>query len=137
MRLNPHLSFDGRCEAAFKFYEKVLGGKISAMVTFGETPMKEQMPAAWHGKIAHARLIIGDEVLMGGDPPPERYQAPKGITVMLNIADPMEAERVFTALSESGTVTMPIAETFWARRFGMLTDQFGTPWMVNCERPQA
>jgi PhnB protein len=136
MQLNPYLSFDGRCEAAFKFYEKVLGGEISAMVTFGETPMKEQMPAEWHGKIAHARLIIGDHVLMGGDPPPEHYQAPKGITVTLTIDEPAEAERLFKALSEGGTVTMPIAETFWAPRFGMLVDQFAIPWMVNCERPQ-
>lgn len=72
---------------------------------------------------------------MGGDAPPDHYQAPKGVTVTLGIDDPAEAERVFQALSENGTVTMPIAETFWARRFGMLVDQFGIPWMVNCERP--
>ncbi|MBV8121579.1 MAG: VOC family protein, partial [Alphaproteobacteria bacterium] len=130
------LSFDGRCEAAFKFYEKVLGGKIVAMMTFGETPMKDQMPADWHGKIAHARLTVGDAVLMGGDPPPQHYQLPKGITVTLATGDPAEAERVFEALSEGGMVTMPIAETFWARRFGMLTDRFGIPWMINCERLQ-
>jgi PhnB protein len=137
MQLNPYLNFDGRCEAAFKFYEKVLGGKIVAMMTFGETPMKDQMPAEWHGKIAHARLTVGDEVLMGGDPPPQHYQPPKGITVTLGTVDPAEAERVFEALSDGGMVTMPIAETFWARRFGMLTDRFGIPWMINCERPQA
>ena len=136
MQLNPYLSFDGRCEAAFKFYEKVLGGKIVAMMTFGETPMKDQMPAEWHGKIAHARLTVGDAVLMGGDPPPQHYQPPKGITVTLGTVDPAEAERVFEALSEGGMVTMPIAETFWARRFGMLTDRFGIPWMINCERLQ-
>ena len=137
MQINPYLSFDGRCEAAFKFYERALGGKIGAMVAYGETPMKDQMPAEQHGKIAHARLTVGDQVLMGGDPPPQQYQQPKGMTLMLGVDDPAEAERVFKALSEGGTVTMPIAETFWARRFGMLVDQFGIPWMVNCERPQA
>jgi PhnB protein len=135
MQLNPYLSFDGRCEAAFRFYEKALGGKISALVTYGETPMKDRMPAEQHGRIAHARLTVGDQVLMGGDPPPQQYQPAKGMTVMLGVDDPAEAERVFKALSEGADVTMPIAETFWARRFGMLVDQFGIPWMVNCERP--
>ena len=137
MQLNPYLSFDGRCEAAFKFYEKALGGKIVAKMTYGETPMKEQSPAELHGKIAHIRMSIGDTLLMGSDSPPNRYEPAKGITVMLGIDTPAEAERVFKELSEGGTVTMPIEETFWARRFGMLTDQFGIPWMVNCERPHA
>jgi PhnB protein len=97
--------------------------------------MRDQSPAEFHGKIIHARLTIGDAVLMGGDAPPNHYQPPKGITVTLGIDAPAEAERVFRALSENGTVTMPIAETFWAQRFGMLVDQFGIPWMVNCERP--
>jgi PhnB protein len=135
MQLNPYLSFDGRCEEAFKFYERALSGKIVAIMTYGETPMRDQSPAEFHGKIIHARLTIGDAVLMGGDAPPSHYQPPKGITVTLGTDDPAEAERVFRALSENGTVTMPIAETFWAQRFGMLVDQFGIPWMVNCERP--
>ena len=137
MQLNPYLSFDGRCEAAFKFYEKALGGKIVAKMTYGETPMKEQSPAELHGKIAHIRMSIGDTLLMGSDSPPNRYEPAKGITVMLGIDTPAEAERVFKELSEGGTVTMPIEETFWARRFGMLVDRFGIPWMVNCERPHA
>jgi len=134
MELNPYLSFDGRCEAAFKFYEKALGGKIVAMMTYGETPMKDQTPAEWRGKIAHVRLSIGDKVLMGGDPPTEHYKPAQGMSVMLGVDQPAEAERVFAALSEGATVQMPIAETFWARRFGMLVDQFGIPWMVNCEK---
>ena len=133
MELNPYLGFDGRCEAAFKFYEKALGGKIVAMMTYGETPMKDQSPADFHSKIAHARLTVGDKVLMGSDATPDHYQPTKGMTVMLGVDEPAEAERVFKALSENGTVQMPIAETFWARRFGMLVDQFGIPWMVNCE----
>ena len=116
MELNPYLSFDGRCEAAFKFYEKALGGKIVAMVTYGETPMKDQSPVDQHGKIAHARLTAGDKVLMGGDAPPGRYEPAKGITVMLGVDQPAAAERVFKALSEGGTVQMPIEETFWAQR---------------------
>ena len=137
MQINPYLSFDGRCEAAFKFYEKALGGKIVAMMTYGETPMRDQSPAEFHGKITPRAVDRRRRGADGRRPTPNQYQQPKGMTVTLGVDDPAEAERVFKALSENGTVTMPIAETFWARRFGMLVDQFGIPWMVNCERPQA
>lgn len=135
MQLNPYLTFNGRCEAAFKFYEKVLGGKIEAMMTYGRSPMAEQTSPEWRNKVMHARLSFGDKMLMASDAPPDRYEAMKGIMVTLGIDDPGEAERIFRSLSENGTIQMPIQETFWALRFGMLVDQFGTPWMVNCEKP--
>jgi PhnB protein len=134
MLLNAYVSFNGSCESAFKFYEKVLDGKIVAMMTYGQTPMKDQMPAESHGQVVHARMTVGDQVLMGSDAPPGRYEPTKGTSLILSIDQPAEAERVFKALSENGSVSMPIAETFWAQRFGMLTDQFGIPWMINCER---
>jgi PhnB protein len=134
MQLNPYLTFSGQCEAAFKFYEKVLGGKIEAMMTYGSSPMAEQTQPQWRNKIMHARVSVGDKMLMASDAPPDRYEAMKGIMVTLGIDDPGEAERIFGALSEKGTVQMAIQETFWATRFGMLVDQFGTPWMVNCEK---
>jgi PhnB protein len=134
MQLNPYLMFNGQCEAAFKFYEKALGGKIVAMMTYAGSPMEEQTPPEWRNKVMHGRLTVGDEVLMGSDAPPGRYEAAKGFSVTLGIADPAEAERVFHALSANATVQMPLQETFWARRFGMLVDQFGTPWMINCEK---
>jgi PhnB protein len=81
----------------------------------------------------HARLIVGDTVLMGSDTRSDHYQAPKGFSVSIQIKEPAEAERVFHALAENGNVHMPIQPTFWAARFGMLADQFGIPWMVNCE----
>jgi PhnB protein len=80
--------------------------------------------------------MVGDKALMGGDSPPDRYEQPKGFSVSLGFDNPAEAERVFKALSQNGTVKMPIQETFWALRFGMLVDQFGIPWMVNCDKPQ-
>jgi PhnB protein len=136
MKLNPYLTFTGDCEAAFKFYEKVLGGKIQAMMTAEGTPMEQHVAADWRKKIMHARMTVGDTVLMGSDAPPGRQEPMKGFSVTLNIDEPAEAERVFQGLSENAqSVTMPIQETFWARRFGMLTDQFGTPWMINCEKP--
>ena len=135
MQLNPYLIFNGQCEAAFKFYEQCLGGKIEFMLTHGDSPMAQQTPAGWRDKIMHARLVVGDKVLMGSDAPPERYEGPKGFSVSLGIDQPAQAERIFNALAENGTVQMPLQETFWALRFGTLVDRFGIPWMVNCERP--
>ena len=134
MQLNPYLTFNGNCEAAFKFYEKVLGGKITAMLPHEGTPAAEHVPAEWRNKIMHARLILGDEVLMASDAPPDHYESMKGFSVTLGVDDPADAERIFHALAENGTVRMPIQQTFWAARFGMLVDQFGTPWMINCEQ---
>jgi PhnB protein len=136
MHLNPYLNFNGNCAAAFKFYEKNLGGKIAMMMTFGESPMAEQVPADWRGKVMHARMMIGDFVLMGSDAPPDRHSPMKGFCVSLSVDGVADAEKVFKALSEKGSVQMPIQKTFWAERFGSLVDQFGTPWMVNFEGQQ-
>jgi PhnB protein len=135
MRTNPYLLFDGRCEEAFRFYEKTLGAKIEAMLRAEGTPMADKVPPEQRNKIMHARLIVGGTVLMASDCPPDQYKAPQGFSVTLGVETPDEAERVFNALADGGAVRMPIAETFWARRFGMLTDRFGIPWMVNCEKP--
>ncbi len=134
MQLNPYLTFNGQCEAAFKFYERCLGGKIMAMIPHAGTPAEQHVPLEWLNKIMHARLTVNDQVLMGSDAPPDRYQQPKGISVSLQIKDPNDADRTFKALSENGTVQMPIQETFWALRFAMFVDQFGIPWMINCDK---
>jgi len=136
MQLNPYLFFDGQCEAAFKFYEQCLGGKIVAMFSHAGTPAEEQVPANWRDKIMHARMLVGDEALMGSDAPPEHYEQTKGFSVSLSIDDPAQAEHVFNALAEKGTVKMPFQRTFWAVGFGMLVDRFGIPWMINCD-PQS
>ena len=136
MQVTPYLSFDGTCEEAFSFYAAALGGKIEAMMPFGGSPMAEHVPAEWHNKVMHAGLNLGDQVVMGSDGMPGRYEKPQGFAVSLQIEDPAEAERTFGALAEGGTITMPLGETFWALRFGMLVDRFGTPWMVNCSRPE-
>jgi PhnB protein len=135
MQLNAYLEFDGQCGAAFKFYQRCLGGEIVAMMTFGETVARDHVPAEFHDKIMHARLQVGDQVLMGSDTTPEHpYEGVKGASVALNVATPEEAERTFDALSASGNVVMPLQQTFWAARFGMFVDQFGVPWMINCEQ---
>jgi PhnB protein len=104
------------------------------MMTHDGTPMADQVPAEWKNKIIHARMTVGDQVLMASDAPPNDYSKPKGFSINIGVKDPTDAERIFHALADGGTVQMPIAETFWAIRFGMLTDRFGTPWMVNCEK---
>ena len=135
MKINPYLLFNGQCEAALKFYERCLGGKTAFKTTYGESPMAKDTPAERQNQILHARFVVGDNTLMCADAPPERYDEPKGFSVTLGIDTPEEAERIFAALSEKGEVQMPIQETFWAVRFGMLVDQFGIPWMINCEKP--
>jgi PhnB protein len=99
------------------------------------TPAADHVPAEWRSKIMHAKLAVGDMVLMGSDAPPGRFDKPKGFSVTLGLSDPAEAERIFAALAENGTVQMPLEQTFWAARFGMCVDRFGIPWMINCEQP--
>jgi PhnB protein len=134
MQINPYLSFDGQCAAAFKFYERVLDGKVTFQMTWGEMPGAEKFPAETHTLIMHSTLSIGDEVLMGADSPPGSYQKPKGMNVSLHLKDTAEGERIFKALAENGTMIMPFEKTFWSPGFGMCVDQFGIPWMINCEQ---
>ena len=131
MRLNPHLSFDGQCEAAFGFYENCLDGKILMMLRYADSPMSEQTPLEWGKMILHASLDLGDHILTGSDAP-ERYQKPQGFSLLIHVDALTEAERIFKTLAEKGAVLMPLQETFWALRFGELIDQFGTPWTINC-----
>ena len=133
MKLHAYLTFNGDCEAAFKFYEQCLGGKIEYMVTHAGTPAEQQVPAEWRDKILHACLTIGEQELLASDATPESYQKPKGFFVHLQMKDPAEAERIFHELAAGGTIQMPIQKTFWALSFGMLVDRFGIPWLVNCE----
>jgi PhnB protein len=133
MQLQPYLHFNGDCETAFKYYEQCLGGKIEAMMTHAGTPAEQSVPAEWRNKILHARLVVGDAVLMASDAPPGHYHKPQGFSVSIQINEPARAEDIFRALADGGTVIMPFQQTFWAARFGMLVDKFGTPWMVNCD----
>jgi PhnB protein len=131
MKLNPYLAFDGRCREAFELYERVLGGKIAFIQTMGESPMASSVPPEAHGRVMHASLHIGDQVLQGADTPLGQFSKPAGFCVALHFNETSEAERVFSALAQNGKVQMPFQPTFWAKGFGMLIDQFGTPWIVN------
>lgn len=135
--ISAYLTFNGNCEQALRFYESVIpGAKIIMLMRHTGTPAEAHVPAEWVEKIMHGRLALGTQVLMGSDAPPDRYEPAKGISITLEIEDPAAAESVFHALAEGGTVGMPFAETFWAKRFGTVLDRFGIPWMLNCPNPQ-
>jgi PhnB protein len=130
---NAYLSFDNQCREAFQCYERVLGGKILMMQTHGESPIGDQVPPEWRNIILHARLEFDGQVLMGSDAPPGRHEPPKGFMVALSVETVARAEAIFNALAQGGRVQMPFEETFWAKKFGMVTDRFGIPWVINGE----
>jgi PhnB protein len=133
MQLNPYLSFKGECEAAFKFYEQCLGGRLGAIFRYAGTPLADQVPADWSDKVMHGSMTVGDQVLMGADAAPNHYEEPRGFSLSLNIKGTADAERIFHELAEGGRVVVPLEQTFWAARFGMLVDRFGIPWLINCD----
>jgi PhnB protein len=133
MQINVYLHFPGNCEQAFKFYETVFGGEITFMMKHEEAPTQMELPEGWRDKVMHATLKIGESTVMGADSPPGLYQQPAGFTVSIGLNDPAAAQQIFAKLAEGGSVRMPLQKTFWAQLFGMLTDRFGIPWMVNCE----
>jgi len=130
-----YLAFDGNCADAMRFYEQVLHGKLEVLMSGADSPMAAMIPREFAHRILHARLALpGGGLLYGGDAPAHvPYEGIKGVAIAIDFATVAEAEAVFAALSAGGQVTMPMNPTFWAKRFGMLTDRFGTPWIVNGE----
>ena len=135
MQLSTHLGFNGQCEEAFKFYEKVLGGKIVMMMPYGGSPAENAVPAEHRNKIMHARLMVDGQALMGADAPPGHEGHAHGYSVSVQVNDAAEAKRIYDALAEGGNQYMPFQATFWSPGFGMCTDRFGIPWMVNTDGP--
>ena len=133
MQVTPYLRFNGQCEAAFKFYEQCLGGRLGAVFRSAGTPLADHVPADWQDKVMHSSVTVGEQVLMGGDVAPDRYEEPKGFSLSLQIKSTTEAERIFHELGKGGKVDVPLERTFWAARFGVLVDRFGIPWLINCE----
>ena len=134
MKLNAYLHFNGQCREAFETYARVLGGKLEGLMTYGEAPMDgKECPAGERDKIIHVRLVAGDQVLMGSDSPPGHSAPLSGFSITIGVDSDAEAERIYKALSEGGKVFMPLEKTFWAKKFAMFADRFGTPWMVNYE----
>lgn len=133
MEMRPYLSFSGQCEAAFKFYEQCLGAHLGEMFRYAGTPLADQAPAGWQDKIMHGSVTIGGQELQGADVAPDRYEAPKGFSLSLQMHSTVDAARIFRELAEGGRIVMPLEKTFWAAGFGMVVDRFGIPWLINCE----
>lgn len=129
MKIETYIFFTDQCREAMTFYAEVLGGKIEGMMTYGDAPASPHNTPDMANKVIHARLVVGDAVLMASDGPESEVR--KGFAVTLQVDTAAEVDRLFEALSEGGSVTMPVGETFFSHRFGMLTDRFGTPWMLN------
>jgi PhnB protein len=136
LTVNPYLNFDGDCKTAFEFYARLLGGKLEVQ-TFGESPMGADVGPEMKNRVLHARLELPNSVLMASDAQVGQYQKPKSFAVSIQVDNATDADRIFAALAENGSVDMPIQETFWAERFGMCRDRFGIPWMVNCSKVMA
>lgn len=134
MKINPYLTFAGDCEVAFARYADVLGGRIDGLMRYRGAPGGDWVGEDWLDKVMHCAMAFGDQVLMGSDSPPQTYRKPEGVSVALQVDSDAEAERVYAALSEGGTVSMELQETFWASRFAMFEDRFGIKWIVNCSR---
>jgi PhnB protein len=134
MKLHTYLNYGGNCEQAFRFYEKHLGGKITMMMTHGQQPNVKDVPPHQKDAILYARMSIGGTDLMGSDVPSERFQPMRSVYLSLSVQNIDEAERIFALLSDGGEIFMPMQETFFAFRFAMLRDRFGTSWMIINER---
>jgi PhnB protein len=128
-----YLSFNGNCDEAMRFYERALDGKLEAIIRNADTPWAAQTPPEQSQRIVHARLVLdGNGILYAGDCPPVMpYEGIKGVSLTMNYDTVEQAQRVFGALAEGGTVTMPMQPAFWAKSWGMLVDRFGTPWIIN------
>jgi len=130
-KLDPYLFFDGNCSEAMRFYQQTLGGKLEAMMTYAESPMPEQCPPGSEDRIMHACIDLNGQLLMASDcPGGQRYEGMKNVSLSLLYPTVDEAKRAFDALAAGGKVVMPMAATFWADSFGMLTDRYGASWMI-------
>jgi PhnB protein len=135
MKLHTYLNYGGNCEEAFRFYEKNLGGKINAMMRYADQPDPKNVPPGTEKFVLYANMTIGETELMGSDVPPDRFQPMRSVYLSLGVESSEEAERIFKLLSEGGEVFMPMEETFFAFRFCMLRDKFGTSWMILHQKP--
>ena len=134
MQIQSYLFFNGSCGEALDFYEKALGARVDMRMTFKEAPEPpppDMVPADWGDKIMHASFFIGDTMVMASDGCDSDSRGFSGFSLSLSVKTAQEADRSFAALSDGGQVTMPLGQTFWSPRFGMLKDRFGIGWMIN------
>jgi len=129
MQLNTYLNYGGNCEQAFKFYEQHLGGKITMLTRHGEGQPAASAPPGLTG-VMHARLELGGTQVFGADVPADRFQPMRSAYLTIGVDTNDEAERIYELLTEGGEIFMKMEETFFASRFAMFRDRFGTSWML-------
>jgi PhnB protein len=132
MRISIHLIFDGDCAAAFELYQTLLGGELTTMMKFGDSPLADTVEPRYRDRILHATLKLGDQELLGADVLPRDYLRPQGFSILLSQPTLADAQRVFDALADGGRVHMPFQKVFWAEGFGVVIDRFGVSWEVTC-----
>ncbi|HEY4304977.1 MAG TPA: VOC family protein [Gemmatimonadaceae bacterium] len=137
MKLYTYLNYGGNCRQAFEFYEEHLGAKIVSIATHGEVPNSASVPDVWKSAVLHARLELGDTIVMGADIPPDRFQPMRSAYLTLLLDSVEDAERIYALLIDGGQIFMKMEQTFFAKRFAMLRDRFGTSWMLLHEIPQS
>jgi PhnB protein len=135
MKVNPYLNYGGNCEQALRFYEQHLGGKLIAMMTHGQAPGATNVAPELQNAILYAHMTFGETEIMASDVPPEHFQPMRSVYLSYSVDSTPEAERVHALLAEGGQIFMPMQETFFAFRFSMLRDKFGTSWMIIHQRP--
>jgi PhnB protein len=135
MKLNPYLNFGGNCAEAFQFYEKHLGGKITMMMRFSDQPDPKNIPKGMENGVLYVNMKLAGSEVMGSDVAADRFQPMRSVYLSLSLDSDAEAERVYALLKDGGEIFMPMAETFFASRFGMVRDRFGTSWMILHEKP--
>ena len=131
MRISPHLCFNGQCRVAFMAYQRILGGTLATMLTYGESPMANQVDSRWHDRIVHATLRSGEIELNGTDVLSTDDIKPQGFFVTLTVENSARAHQIFSMLAEGGAIGFPFQPTFWSPGFGVVVDQFGMPWEIN------
>ena len=137
MHLHTYLNYGGNCEQAFRFYEQHLGGTITMLMRHGESPQPSALGPDWKDKVLHVRMTLGGTELSATDVPPDRFEPMRSAYLSLSLDTPDEAERIYALLADGGQIFMPIQSTFFATKFAMLRDRFGTSWMLLCPAAQA
>ena len=131
--ISPYLFFDGNCAEAMRFYHQILGGKLEAMMTYGESPDQGNIPPDARNKIMHAYLVLDNGAIMASDHMIGEYEWIHSVAIAINFKTADEARRVFDAFSDGGQIVMPMTKTFWTEAFGMTMDRYGAHWMIGVE----
>ena len=132
MSLSFHINFDGHCAEAFQFYEKHLDGVIGSLLTYSDSPERENIADKWQDKILHGSISIDNIELAGTDILLNEYQKPAGFCILVRVASEKKVKSLFSIFEKGGEVILPPQKTFWSPCYAIVSDRFGVPWKFNC-----